>query len=111
MKIFDMMNVIIPLDFSQTSLNAAHYAANMYKGREDVTLILYHYYTHGEDTEADVVTMGEVHEPHDAENERDAKRANGIEAAEAQPIDDESDGLAGGAHGSCPGAPAGPSPR
>ena len=46
-----MINVIIPLDFSQTSLNAAHYAANMYKGREDVTLILYHYYTHGEDTE------------------------------------------------------------
>lgn len=46
-----MINIIIPLDFSQTSLNAAHYAANMYKGRADVTLILYHYYSHGEDTE------------------------------------------------------------
>lgn len=46
-----MINIIIPLDFSQTSFNAAHYAANMYKGRTDVTLILYHFYTHGEDTE------------------------------------------------------------
>lgn len=46
-----MINIIIPLDFSQTSFNAAHYAANMYKERADVTLILYHYYAHGEDTE------------------------------------------------------------
>jgi nucleotide-binding universal stress UspA family protein len=46
-----MLNIIIPLDFSQTSFNAAHYAANMYKGRTDVTLILYHFYIHGEDTE------------------------------------------------------------
>ena len=46
-----MMNIIIPLDISQTSLNAAHYAANMYKGRADATLILYHYYTHGESIE------------------------------------------------------------
>lgn len=46
-----MLNVIVPLNFSQTSLNAAHYAANMYKGKAGVTLILYHYYKHGEDTE------------------------------------------------------------
>jgi nucleotide-binding universal stress UspA family protein len=46
-----MINIIIPLDFSQTSFNAAHYAANMYQGRADVTLILYHYYSHGEDIE------------------------------------------------------------
>ena len=46
-----MINIIIPLDFSQTSFNAAHYAANMYKGRTDVNLILYHYYNHGEDTD------------------------------------------------------------
>ena len=46
-----MINIIIPLDFSQTSFNAAHYAANMYRDRADVTLILYHYYVHGEDTE------------------------------------------------------------
>lgn len=46
-----MINIIIPLDFSHTSLNAAHYTANMYEGRTDVTLILYHYYSHGEDIE------------------------------------------------------------
>ena len=45
-----MLNVIVPLDFSQTSLNAAHYAANMFSGKPDVSVILYHYYTDGEDT-------------------------------------------------------------
>jgi nucleotide-binding universal stress UspA family protein len=45
-----MLNVIVPLDFSQTSLNAAHYAANMYKGMANVTLILYHFYEDDEDT-------------------------------------------------------------
>ena len=44
-----MITVIVPLDFSETSLNAAHYAAQMYKGRADVNLVLYHYYDHGED--------------------------------------------------------------
>jgi nucleotide-binding universal stress UspA family protein len=44
-----MTNVIVPLDFSETSFNAAHYAAAMYKGRADVTIILYHYHAHGED--------------------------------------------------------------
>ncbi|MEP6712540.1 MAG: universal stress protein [Ferruginibacter sp.] len=45
-----MRTVIIPLDFSETSFNAAHYAANMYKNRADTTLILYHYYSGGDDT-------------------------------------------------------------
>ena len=45
-----MLNVIVPLDFSQTSLNAAHYAANMYKGKADISIILYHFYQDGEDT-------------------------------------------------------------
>jgi nucleotide-binding universal stress UspA family protein len=45
-----MLNVIVPLDFSQTSFNAAHYAAQMYKGRTDVTIILYHFYNDDEDT-------------------------------------------------------------
>ncbi len=40
-----MTTVIVPLDFSETSFNAAHYAADMYKGRTDVSLVLYHYYT------------------------------------------------------------------
>ncbi len=44
-----MTTVIVPLDFSETSFNAAHYAANMYKDRADVSLILYHYYSSGED--------------------------------------------------------------
>lgn len=47
-----MVNVIVPLDFSQTSFNAAHYAAGVYKDRSDVMLILYHYYESGEDVEA-----------------------------------------------------------
>ncbi len=36
--------VIVPLDFSETSFNAAHYAANMYRNREDIILVLYHFY-------------------------------------------------------------------
>jgi nucleotide-binding universal stress UspA family protein len=44
-----MMTVIVPLDFSETSFNAAHYAAAMYKGRTDVQVILYHYHASGED--------------------------------------------------------------
>ncbi len=44
-----MLQVIVPLDFSETSLNAAHYAAKMYKNRVDVNIILYHYYSSGED--------------------------------------------------------------
>ena len=46
-----MQTVIVPLDFSQTSFNAAHYAANMYKGRNSTRLILYHFYAQGESTE------------------------------------------------------------
>lgn len=46
-----MKTVIVPLDFSETSFNAAHYAANMYKNREDVALILYHFYHDAEDKE------------------------------------------------------------
>jgi nucleotide-binding universal stress UspA family protein len=45
-----MTTVIVPLDFSETSFNAAHYAAAMYRQRTDVMLVLYHYYTEGEDT-------------------------------------------------------------
>jgi nucleotide-binding universal stress UspA family protein len=44
-----MINVIIPLDFSETSFNAAHYGAKMYAGRTDVNIILYHFYTSSED--------------------------------------------------------------
>ena len=44
-----MLQVIIPLDFSQTSFNAAHYACNMYKKRGGINIILYHYHAGGED--------------------------------------------------------------
>jgi len=44
-----MITVIVPLDFSETSFNAAHYAADMFNNREDVNLILYHFYSSGED--------------------------------------------------------------
>ena len=44
-----MRIVIVPLDFSLTSYNAAHYAAKMYQGKENVTLILYHFYSDEKD--------------------------------------------------------------
>lgn len=44
-----MINVIVPLDFSETSFNAAEYAADMFADRKDVNVILYHYYATGED--------------------------------------------------------------
>ena len=37
-----MITVIVPLDFSETSFNAAHYAADMYKERPGAKIILYH---------------------------------------------------------------------
>lgn len=44
-----MLQVIVPLDFSESSFNAAHYACQMYKNRTDVNIILYHFYSDGED--------------------------------------------------------------
>jgi nucleotide-binding universal stress UspA family protein len=44
-----MQTIIVPLDFSETSLNAAHYAYNMYKNRADVSLVLYHFYKQGDE--------------------------------------------------------------
>jgi nucleotide-binding universal stress UspA family protein len=44
-----MLQVIVPLDFSESSFNATHYACNMYKNRTDVNIILYHFYTDEEE--------------------------------------------------------------
>lgn len=44
-----MKTIIVPLDFSETSMNAAHYAAKLYQGKKDITLILYHFYSDPED--------------------------------------------------------------
>jgi nucleotide-binding universal stress UspA family protein len=39
-----MRNVIIPVDFSDTSLNAARYGANFLKGQYDASIVLHHVY-------------------------------------------------------------------
>jgi nucleotide-binding universal stress UspA family protein len=44
-----MKSVIIPVDFSDTSLNAARYVANMLAGHADAKVILYHNYEHESD--------------------------------------------------------------
>lgn len=40
-----MKTVIIPIDFSETSLNAGHYAAEMLRDKMDAHIVLYHLYT------------------------------------------------------------------
>ena len=40
-----MNTVIVPVDFSDTSLHAARYAAQMLVGHYGVTLLLYHSYS------------------------------------------------------------------
>jgi nucleotide-binding universal stress UspA family protein len=40
-----MKDVIIPVDFSETSLNAARYAADMLAGKTDTRVILYHMFS------------------------------------------------------------------
>ena len=44
-----MHKVIIPIDFSETSLNAARFTANMLAGKDDATAILYHNYENADD--------------------------------------------------------------
>lgn len=44
-----MINIIIPVDFSETSLNAAQYGVKMYANRADVTITLYHFYKNEDD--------------------------------------------------------------
>ena len=46
-----MKTVIIPVDFSETSLNAARYAAEMLSGKPDANIILYNLYHHDDDFE------------------------------------------------------------
>lgn len=44
-----MHRVIIPVDFSETSLNAARYASQMFSGKDDVVVILYNNYESHDD--------------------------------------------------------------
>ncbi len=46
-----MHKVIIPIDFSETSLNAARYAAKMLAAQDDATAILYHNYESDDDVD------------------------------------------------------------
>jgi nucleotide-binding universal stress UspA family protein len=46
-----MQRIIIPVDFSETSMNAARFAASMLSGRPDTLVILYHNYAHDSDYE------------------------------------------------------------
>ena len=48
-----MRNVIVPVDFSETSLNAARYTAKMMAGKNETTVILYHNYDSEDDFELD----------------------------------------------------------
>ena len=42
-----MNTVIVPVDFSETSLHAAKYAAQLLTGHYGVTMVLYHSYGKG----------------------------------------------------------------
>jgi nucleotide-binding universal stress UspA family protein len=46
-----MKDVIIPVDFSETSLNAARYAADMLSGKPDTHVILYNMFTDEKESE------------------------------------------------------------
>ncbi|MEO7923764.1 MAG: universal stress protein [Chitinophagaceae bacterium] len=46
-----MQRIIIPVDFSDTSLNAARFAANMLSGKPDTLVILYNNYSHDSEYE------------------------------------------------------------
>jgi len=46
-----MHRVIIPVDFSDTSFNAARYVAQMLAGQKDALAILYHNYADQRDTD------------------------------------------------------------
>jgi len=49
-----MMNIIVPVDFTPISLNAAQFAARMLVGQYETTLVLYHAYPGPADEEAAV---------------------------------------------------------
>jgi nucleotide-binding universal stress UspA family protein len=46
-----MHRVIVPVDFSETSLNAARFTARMMAGKDDVSIFLYHNYESDDDAD------------------------------------------------------------
>lgn len=66
-----MNNIIIPVDFSETSLNAARYATKLFSGRGDIRMLIYHLYEkEGEqnDVEAKLSDLKEQFEKEGATN-------------------------------------------
>jgi nucleotide-binding universal stress UspA family protein len=55
-----MQTVIIPIDFSETSLNAARYAYDMFKQQQGTTLVLYHFYNPSSDLETERTVLNEL---------------------------------------------------
>lgn len=52
-----MTTVIVPVDFSETSLNAARYAKNFLTGHYGVTMILYHSFSKSSDEESIIASL------------------------------------------------------
>ncbi len=46
-----MKDIIIPVDFSETSLNAARYGAGMFSGKPDTRVVLYHMFDDEEESD------------------------------------------------------------
>lgn len=57
-----MNTVIIPVDFSETSLNAATYAAQLLVGHYGVNVVLYHHFNRASDKENAVATLHSLKE-------------------------------------------------
>jgi nucleotide-binding universal stress UspA family protein len=55
-----MTTVIVPVDFSSTSLHAARYAANLLVGHYGVTLLLYHSYSRESDADEASEELGNL---------------------------------------------------
>ena len=67
-----MKDVIIPVDFSETSLNAARYAGDMLSGKPETHVILYHMFTDQKESE----TAGQYLESLKAELEQKGVGSN-----------------------------------
>ncbi len=57
-----MKTVIVPIDFSETSLHAAAYAAELLKGHYGVTMLLYHSYSKDDEREESETVLNQLKE-------------------------------------------------
>jgi nucleotide-binding universal stress UspA family protein len=62
-----MNTVIVPVDYSDTSLHAARYAVQLFTGQQDVQILLYHHYSKGDDATEEAAKLeklkGELNAP------------------------------------------------